>query len=1042
MENLASKKFNESSFTHYAAGLEVHFEEVNWDNVENAFNIGNEKEANDALLQLIQHCQTKELPQSDTQKAKLLLCAFLKKMLPAEPMSSTHNVEDIDQLIAHVFKKALVLECEKFTSYQQHHAGYVFTPVSIDDNQKLHQLITIFHYLNDKVAHLDDQLFDEACYLYSQNKSVAASTIFHILLNSEIKDDASHMLDYLSKNSKFSLLRLNEFRPKCAFLNATFLNRHQPLNYILALTKLALEDSNEFALEEASKSEDPEVLEVLSEVFGDGDFTSKITLEATSDEKLAALKLRSLHTDGHLTDLKNRDLAASLKAKARQCEVVQSVRHDQRRRFNIQYDESIESRLEIGKNYLSKSAGKGVEILLSLTKLDHPNAKEANQILTTWLGKTENRLLLMQEYGVLTLSLTNTDNPYESIDVVRQQIFQKDYEKKFKQHLTILLEQVQNLNEQGNNDAARQLVHQLLEKEIQLELIKPHELNSAFYRLLIASPALDDIVQQEVQRRWEITKGKRPVNSLRECVDFNAPNRPWANYQLGLILKEDTSGLLLKAKEGRDHFKRASDIGLPAAKAALKKSQKITSSLDEYDIVDEAETFIKKHKARYFFDKDQSDLEHALSCYKWVADEFPGSEACRKAYATYLEYLPEMRNVNAKTLLEVGKEALDHFSNLTEHEVQNYLAVLDKAAKSSDVKVAAEAHLVLAKVYEEGTFMLSGSTVSTEPTLVVEKLENAAQHYYLAAKLGNKKASEDEVFFLAKQLLTSSDHPLIQKSTFVLRLKEIVDNKHQVADKESVRQASLALATYYSTGSGESLISHVRLFKPGEQGKEYEDIARRLSIEIESEQIEKTLSSNATNKPSQRELEAKKSTQLHLAALKHDLAEIYLNAIDGEQDILKATELFTEAANLEHQAMEIGDWEDQASMQYQASKEALVKTANELMKLNSYTTPELEALYKLSQVMDTLLSETEITFASGDVLLERAAKMGHPEAKTKFALKAEWDRNLIEENIRQAKLVEEQIRQANWELHREQHWEQYKDVGGSSKRNPDFYDKK
>lgn len=1041
MECLGSKKINNPSFNHFASGLETR-SHADLDNVQSAFNIGNEEEINDALLQLIQLCQSKELPHSDIEKAHHLLFAFLKKISPAEIISSDQDGMEIERMLANALEKALVLECEKFADYRQRHRGGSFTPSAIDDSQKLHQLINIFLYLNDKVAHLDDQLFDEACYLHFKNKSLASSVIFHILLNSKIKDDASIMLDHSSKNINYKLClpRLNEFRPKCAVLDVACRNQHQPMKYVLASIELALENVNQFALEMVFKSEDPEVLDVLCEVLGNGDFASKTKLNATPDERQAARELRQLHMDGCFNDLKMRDLEAIFKEKSPKYQVAQSVRFDQLRKFNIADDESIERRLDLAKNCLAGPAAEGAEILMSLTRLDHPKAKEAKEILNAWLDKTENRLLLMKEYRALTLSLSNSYDKHEPVDVVRYSFFQKKYERKFRDQLAILLEQVRTFNEQGRSTEARCLVYQLLEQELQLEVIKQHKMDVTFYRMLIASNTLDDIAQNEVLRRWEILLGKKPVSSLRDYVDFNAPKRPWANYQLGLILKDDDTSVLLNIKEAKDHFQRAFDDGLPVAEEALKKLKQEMSFLDEHAILDEGEMYIRKHRARYFFDKDQSDLKHALSCYKWVADEFSQSEALR-AYSRYLKYLPEMHNVDDDELLHAGEKVLDHFPDLSEHEVQNYLAVLDKAAKSRDVKVAAEAHLVLAKVYEKAISTPIESSVAIRSNLAAQGIENAALHYYRAVKLGNKKAREDEVFFLATQILANAGHPLKQNLTFILRLKAIVDNKSKGTGKETIRQACLALAAYYSELAQGSLSALVGVLNPLQQSKKYEDIARRLNLEIEIEQIEQTVSSNSSSKASQLELEGKRSRQLHLASLKHDLAEIHLNAVNEDRGILKATELFIEAADLEHQATASWDWEHQASMQYQASKEALVKLANKLMKQNSYSTPELESLYKLSQVADTVLGENEIIFISSEVLLEQAAKMGHPEANTKLALKADWDSRLIEEDIRQAKLVEEKIREASWEQHREQHPEQYKNVGRSSKRNPDFYDK-
>jgi len=950
--------------------------------VESDFHTGSEKEIDDALAQLIQLCQSKGLLQSDTQKAESLLLAFLEKMLPAEALiSSIDDAHEIDQLVANTFKKVLFLECEKFASSQQQNSDYTFNPNSITENQELHRLEKIFHYLQDKVAHLADQLFDEACFLVSKNKVVAAQIIFHILLNSEIKDDVDRMLSYLSEDITYSLYLLppqNEFRPKCAVLRATFENNYQPFKLLLALIELVLENSNEFALEEASKSEDPEVLELLSEIYGDGDFKNR---EYTrSEEESILITLRALQGDGRFTDLKNKDLAASFKAQARNCEVLRSVRYQQEEMFGIPYGDSIESRLQTGKNRLSEGAMAGVEILLSLKELDHPTAKEAGEIVTSWLAKTENRVLLMQGYGsfVLVVSKELETNNYKFYEVMTWKTVQEEYEKKFKDQLIILLQLAQKFSEQGNKEAAKQLVHQLLEREIEIELKNDlHPLNSTFYQLLIACPALDQTDQNEVQRRLDVIEGEKLDSSLRECVDFNAPKRPWANLELGLILKEDTSGLLLKKKEARDHFQRALSEGNLLAKSELEGLENVMSSFSSSDILNEADTFLKKHKARYFFDKDQSDLKHALSCYQWVADEFDEIGA----HLTYLKYLPEMSDVNAKTFLQAGKKVLDHFSSLIDYEVRRYIAVLDKATKSIDVEVAAEAYFVLAKLYEEQASSSLENTVSTEPKLFVEKVENAAKHYQRAVELGNKKAVEEEVFFLAKQICISSGHPLKENSTIILRLKAIVGSGNKGADKESVKQAALALATYYSSFTEVNVVA---------QGEKYEDIAHRLNYDVEVEQVKKALSSSSTNKPSLREAETK--NHLHLAVIKHDLAEMYLNATGGEQDALKATELFIEAADLGHRP----------------SKEMLVSLAKVLMNLNLYTSPQLEALYRLSQVMDTLLSETQLPYISSDELMEQAAKMGHPEAKILFALKAEWNNKPInEEQTHQAKLIEE-----------------------------------
>ena len=117
------------------------------------------------------------------------------------------------------------------------------------------------------------------------------------------------------------------------------------------------------------------------------------------------------------------------------------------------------------------------------------------------------------------------------------------------------------------------------------------------------------------------------------------------------------------------------------------------------------------------------------------------------------------------------------------------------------------------------------------------------KHYKRAGELGNKAASTLELSFLKELIASGPGVSLTEKSTIIIRLKEIVNSAHKGLDNDVSRDAALMLVTHYSSYIPQAW----EFFNPEVEANKYEEIARKLTDEIDIANSKITLSVNVIN---------------------------------------------------------------------------------------------------------------------------------------------------------------------------------------------------
>lgn len=661
----------------------------------------------------------------------------------------------------------------------------------------------------------------------------------------------------------------------------------------LCQNKLSImHDSARQALNElAQHSNDLNMLNVLGEIYGDGQF---IELELSNDHFGKIIEeLNGLENTGHLIHFKNTETAASLQAKVGKIEAAQ---------------------LQI-------------------------------------------QILSMKEYG---------------IEAGGRQSNSGESKQQFEAQLNLLLKQVQLLAAQGKEKDAAQLVHQLIDAEIEMEVPallqrkwtpQVLKISQLFYQLLSTCEVLSDACKSEISERVELLRNEKFGGSIAICREIvlrlkshggsTTQARPLADFHLGIyltrvgksepLLLKEAIGYFEKAVHGgyalatteiaeineliSDKFmevvkdatllkvcgrsekffmlkrvetlyKWAIEAGHPEARLAyltflvaekqdanaeyelatlylngsetpfpkrdIVKAQQLLNSAAKKGHVGAAEHLdkngkmcfkvlsieaardaemlaidaMRQHKQRGILNRsDTTHLDEAIARYLSVINFF---------YDNQIEYLLDDQTKiayfecasergDAKVQIALGKIRLGKVTSLSKAQEQNTIALLEKATHSADNDVKAKAHLVLGEFCGEVFLKLPGDSTA------IKLKRKALKHYKQAIELGNKAASPLELSFIKKLIASGPAPSLTEKSTIIIRLKEIVNSAHQVIGNEVARDGALMLLTHYSF----YIPQPWEFLDPKVEANKYEKIARKLTDEIDSENSQTTLFVNA-----------------------------------------------------------------------------------------------------------------------------------------------------------------------------------------------------
>ena len=326
----------------------------------------------------------------------------------------------------------------------------------------------------------------------------------------------------------------------------------------------------------AQNSNDLDMLKVLGQIYGDGDF---VELKISNDYfKNIIEELNRLENTGHLIHFKNTEIAASLKEK-------------------------------VGKI-------------------------EARQL--------EIQISSMKEYG---------------IEAGRHQSGSVEFKPQFEAKLTLLLEQVQFLKDQGKSKEAAQLVHQLIEAEIEMEIPallqrkwtpQVLKISQLFYQLLSTSEAINDLCKNEISARVELLRNDKFGGSIAICkeiivllknhVDSSAKGRPLANFHLGIYLTRIGKSEPQFLKEAIGYFEEAVNGGYALAKTQIVEINELIS--DKFkEVVKDAKLLKVCDRSEKFF-----ILKRLETLYKWAVEA--GHPEARLAYLTFL--MTEKQDLNAE----------------------------------------------------------------------------------------------------------------------------------------------------------------------------------------------------------------------------------------------------------------------------------------------------------------------------------------------------------------------------------------------------------
>jgi len=372
------------------------------------------------LLEAFQHIN---LPESISVNVKSLLVQFLEEK-GSTAKAILEGVCDNDLLIEHALKalKNLLIEKAELVESQTQLIRNTHRFLKEEDTKRFNRLIDfydmfqeeidtnfeeiqlIYSYLKDNVDSIDEQLLDDAVELCMQNELQTANHICQVMIDSKdaapnseaqylqkifptnpekvSKEFAAYLIDYASTR-----------RPNTAYYLGKIYCGHQSQPQVI-------EKNEEKGIECFCIAAVQKHKQAIDE------------LNTIAKKCIVREKIATLGDPDHVNWEKQVKQLAE--------KIVRGIRYwgeayphwlEHERRFRIDRLASFERRLEIGSKSLTtnqledpsnneKLAFMGVEILETLSKLDHSLAPEAKQILHKWLIDPNHKVWVIKQYAI------------------------------------------------------------------------------------------------------------------------------------------------------------------------------------------------------------------------------------------------------------------------------------------------------------------------------------------------------------------------------------------------------------------------------------------------------------------------------------------------------------------------------------------------------------------------------------------------------------------------------------------------------------------
>jgi len=582
-----------------------------------------------ACLTLLDAFQHINLPESISVKVKSLLVQFLEKR-GSTAKAILEGVCDNDMLIAHALKalKNLLIEKAEFVESAIKGQQRMHRFLKAEDTKRFSRLIDfydlfqerigaifeeiqqIYSYLKNNVDSIDEQLLDDAVAFSMQEKLQTANNICQIMIGlteSSPNLEAESLQKILPADSKRVTSEFANYlsdkagigRPKTAYyLGKTYCSDEQ-------LLKRTEEKRIEYFCIAAVQKYKPAIDEL-----------NRIAKNCSAFEAIAPLgdPDHSIGLDEKKWEKEVKQIAEKVVREIRFWNKALPFWGEQNRKFNIHIKATFKERIEIGKlcllsnqrgfgyryGYNRNDVFKGVEIVASLSKLDHPLAPEAKHILNQWLSDTNNKVWLIKQYAIMASSCVRECKEYQH------------YKEQCTEHVGALLNQVQELKTKNETDAAKKWIYALIDAAIEGEnkaaLNEDESFFSYFYGLLISSGVLDENCLREVAERKKLCDFTKAFIFEKSTIldkpeikgeDFECfvnaaetKGRPSPAYQLGEWYRDGKFGIEKNLNEAIYFFQKAGKEGCETSKAQF-------DSLVEYQV---------RHLSESSLEKDGADL--------------------------------------------------------------------------------------------------------------------------------------------------------------------------------------------------------------------------------------------------------------------------------------------------------------------------------------------------------------------------------------------------------------------------------------------------
>lgn len=367
-----------------------------------------------ALIALLQNCQSEKLPESIRAILKLFLFHFLEKMDLTDQTGLPCFARSIDpnQIMVHalrVFLRQNIIEIDAYNKgglsnvSRDYEKEYQSSIQSIRECNK-----QIYGYLKKNDAHIDQRLLDDAVELFVKGWPELAEIICEILtdpnhvdanadvFNREVNDFQEILSNYKKKIPTphlLTYLREAAERPGCpetAYQFAAYLEEKELDRVIFAWCDCTGEMTNEERVNYFSKAALQGHQLAIKELNKIAEHCKYERVEPLND---------IYHPDAMIDRQEWTNQVKAITEKIlRELDFYPKSMpiFDGQEKLGCRWDATVKERIELGSKFLKKESDekrfKGAQILEGLSKLDHPLASEARQILDMWLGEGTNRI--------------------------------------------------------------------------------------------------------------------------------------------------------------------------------------------------------------------------------------------------------------------------------------------------------------------------------------------------------------------------------------------------------------------------------------------------------------------------------------------------------------------------------------------------------------------------------------------------------------------------------------------------------------------------